>query len=320
MITLGILGTARIARALFRHPLENVQITAVASRERPRAGAFAAEYNIPNVCAGYGDLLADESIDAVYIPLPHHLHAEYVVKAAQAGKHVLVEKPAALSTREVREMSDACRSNNVVFMEAFMYRFLRVHNRAREIIREGTIGDLRYVDYNLGFNAQARGVTGFRLVREQGGGALYDLGVYGLDFIRWVTDGNPELVRAYMRRLGGDGIDVMTHALYTVGEVVATLTCGFDCDANYYVLAGRLGSILSPVALSGRDDSQTLTIHLHKDNQTYQEQFPPGMPYKEEVEYFASCVERHEQPLLGAENSRRNLQLLEVLFERALPL
>lgn len=320
MIRFGILGTAQIARAIFRHPLEGVEVAAIASRDRSRARAFAREFNIPGVFGSYEDLLADSTIDAVYIPLPHHLHTRYAVKAAEAGKHVLLEKPAAPNCRELRSILRACRLHRVLFMEALMYRFLRVHNRAKEIVKQGTIGELRYIDYNLSFDAAARGVTGFRLDRAQGGGALYNLGIYGVDFLRFVSEGEPEFIRSFMRREEGDGIDLFTHAVYSIGGIVATLTTGFTCDANSYTLAGSLGSIHNPVALSGRYDPQILSIHLHNGNRRYEEPFAAEMPYKWEMEYFARCIEQKEEPFLGPENSLNNMRMIDEIFRKSVPL
>jgi xylose dehydrogenase (NAD/NADP) len=317
MIRFGILGTAKIARAFFRHPLEGVEITAIASRDRERGEQFASTFGIPRVFTSYEDLLADPAIDAVYIPLPQHLHAVYCIKAASAGKHILVEKPAALNTRELRSILRSCRLHGVLFMEAFMYRFLRVHNRAREIVDAGTIGELRYIDFNLSFNARARDFGGFRLDRSLGGGALYDLGIYGADFLRFITGTEPELVQSLMMREAGEGIDCFTHAVYRCHKTIATMTAGFNCDANHYTLAGELGSVHNPVALSGRYEPQRLSIHLHDGNRRYEEMFPSDMPYKWEIEYFARCIEIGEEPFLGPDNSLGNMAMLDELFRKS---
>jgi xylose dehydrogenase (NAD/NADP) len=317
MIRFGILGTAKIARAFFRHPLEGVEITAIASRDRERGEQFAREFGIPRVFASYEDLLADPVIDAVYIPLPQHLHAVYCIKAASAGKHILVEKPAALNTRELRSILRSCRLHRVLFMEAFMYRFLRVHNRAREIVLEGTIGPLRYIDFNLSVNAAALGLGGTRFERSMGGGALYDRAIYGADFLRFITAAEPGLFRSFMEREPGGGVDLFTHALYRIGPVFAAMTVGFTADANSYTLCGERGSVHNPVAISGRSDPQLLSIHLHDDNRRYQETFPAGMPYKWEMEYFARCIENGEEPFLGPDNSLGDMAMLDELFRKS---
>jgi predicted dehydrogenase len=317
MVRVGILGTARIARAFFADPLEGVEISAVASRTPERANQFADEFRISKRYGSYDALVADPEIDALYIPLPQHLHHEYVLKSARAGKHVLVEKPAALTVAELKQMLSECRQHRRVFMEAFMYRFMKLHQRAKEIVRTGTIGELRYIDFNFGFNILVRGFSGFRTERANGGGALYDLGIYGLDFIWYMTEGVPQLLQAFTHRAHPDEVDLFTHAVYKAGPAVVTMTCAFNTDANYYILSGEKGSIASPVGISGRKMSNTLRIHLLEGDKKYEEEFPPTNPYKAELEYFARCIEQAEEPFLGGANSLRNMELLEELLKNA---
>jgi len=313
MIRVGVLGTARIARAFFGEPLQDIEITAIASRNLDRAVQFANEFRIPKRYGSYDDLVADREVDALYIPLPQHLHCEYAVKGARAGKHLLVEKPAALSVSELKQMLSESRKNGVVFLEAFMYRFMKIHQRAKEIVRTGTIGALRYIDFNFGFNIVVRGRGGFRLTKAMGGGALFDLGIYGIDFIRYVTENDPELLQAFTHRGNSNDVDLFTHAVYKVQNVVATLTCSFHTDANYYVLSGERGSITSPVGISGRKITNVLKMHLLEGDKKYEEEFPPENPYKAEMEYFARCIKSGEEPQIGATNSLRNMELLEEL-------
>ena len=320
MIRFGILGTARIARAFLGFPLDGAEIQAVASRDLHRANLFADEFHISRRYGSYDELVADSRIDAVYIPLPPHLHCEYALKAAQWGKHVLIEKPAALSADEMRRMIVACRDRNVLFMEGFMYRFMNIHRRAKEIVQAGTIGPIRYVDFNFGFHIAIRGRTGYRTVKEMGGGALYDLGIYGVDFLRYITEQEPVLVHTHTRRKNAQEIDEFTHAVYRAGDVIATLTCAFTADANYYVLSGEEGSITAPVAISGRSLPNVLRIHLLKGDRKYEEQFPPENPYKAETEYFAQCIERKQEPFLNGMNSLKNLELLDRLRESSTPI
>jgi len=177
VIRFGILGTARIARAFLGYPLDGIEMVAVASRSPERAAAFAGEYGIPKWYGSYDDLLADPTIDAVYIALTPRLNGEYSARAATAGKHILVEKPAAVSTVQVQAIEKALRNSGRLFMEGFMYRFMAVHRRAHAILLEGTIGQLRYISFNFCFDIVNRGRTGFRMENDEGGGALLDLGI-----------------------------------------------------------------------------------------------------------------------------------------------
>ncbi|MBI5471424.1 MAG: Gfo/Idh/MocA family oxidoreductase [Ignavibacteriae bacterium] len=318
-VSVGILGTASVARFLCGQKFEHLQLAAVASRSIEKAHRFADEGSIPKRYGAYDDLLADPEIDAVYIPLPQHLHCEYTLKAARAGKHVLVEKPAAVSSRELELMKAACEASNVLFMEGFMYRFKRVHNRAKEIVDEGTIGKLRYMTFAWSHNIANRGHDGFRLEKNLGGGCLRDLGVYGVDWIRFITDSEPRLLNAVLHRRN-DGLDVFAHATYDAGGVVATMIAGYSTDANYYLLSGEKGSIYSPVSLSGRVLPNVLTIHLLGHDKHYVEKFPAENAYVRELEYFAQCIKEQFRPFLDAENSLKNLQLIEQIESSADPI
>ena len=318
-VRFGILGTASIARALIGQTFENVELSAIASRDINKAHAFADEAGIPKRFASYDELIADKEIDALYIPLPQHLHCEYAIKAAQAGKHVLVEKPAALSVEEIDRMDAACKQNNVLFMEGFMYRFKRVHNRAKELIYDGTIGPLRFMNFSWSHAIVHRGHTGFRLQKELGGGCLLDVGVYGVDWIRFITGGQPKLLHSYLKRDDTE-LDVFAHATYKVDDILATMTCGFTPDANYYFLSGEKGSIYSPLALSGRQIPNVLHVHLLGSDKNWVEEFPAENPYSLEIEYFASCIQANQRPFLDAENARNNFVLIEEIISHARPI
>ncbi|MEK7670741.1 MAG: Gfo/Idh/MocA family oxidoreductase [Bacteroidota bacterium] len=318
-IRFGILGTASIARALIGQQFEHLALSAVASRDINKANTFGDEASIPKRFGNYEALLADSTIDAVYIPLPQHLHCEYAIKAAEAKKHVIVEKPAALNSSEVERMSAACKTKNVLFMEAFMYRFKRVHNRAKEIVQEGTIGKLRYMNFAWSHAFANRGGVGFRLQKELGGGCLLDLGVYGVDWIRFITEAEPTMLNAHIHRRE-DALDVFALATYKADDVLATMTCGYTTDANYYFLSGEKGSIFSPVALSRRVLPNVLHIHLLGSDKTYSEEFPAENAYKLELEYFAQCIKNNQRPFLDAENAKKNLRLIEEIERNAVPL
>jgi predicted dehydrogenase len=318
LIRVGILGTARIARSFFSAPLRNARILAIASREQSKADAFGDEFKIPHRYGSYERLLDDPDIDAVYIPLPQHLHCEYTIKAAQAGKHVLVEKPAALNAAEIQSMMAACQHSGVFLMEAFMYRFKSIQRRVKEIIASGQIGNITYIDFNWCFNIRNLVRSAFRMDRLKGGGAMYDLGIYGIDFIRFITGHEPELVNATIRRESRDGVDMFAHIEYAIGDAIATVTAAFNTDANYYAIGGEKGSLLARSALSGRSVENTLQIHmLEVDTQT-EEKFPPENPFIAELEYFARCIEHKEKPFPDAENSLKNLRLLEEVFAKAM--
>jgi len=317
MVRVGILGTASISRLFLGEPYRDLRIEAIASRDGSRAERFAAEHNIPRWFASYEALLADPAIDAVYIPLPQHLHAEYTVRAARAGKHVLVEKPAALSVAELDRMERACRDSGVLFMEALMYRFKAIHRRVREMVGRGEIGRLEYVDFNWSFNIKRFRGEGFRMRAEAGGGSLYDLGSYGVDFLWYISGTTPEVEAAYLWRDEPGGVDTLAHVVCRMGRALGTVTCGYIADANYYVLSGDRGSITVPKSVSGSPVENQVQLHRMEGDESSVERVPPQNPYRLELEYFAGCVTRGETPDPGFDNARRNLSVMETIFRRA---
>ena len=317
MIRFGVLGTARIARRFLGKALKNATIVAVASREQRRADAFAGEFKVPRAYGSYDRLLLDPEIDAVYIPLPQHLHCEYTVKAARAGKHILVEKPSALTVAELQKMMAACKEHGVLFMEAFMYRFMPIHQRVKELVASGLLGKVRYLDFNWCFNVKKLIRSPYRLDKSAGGGALYDLGIYGVEFLRFITGGSPSLLSAYTSYADAGGVDLFTHASFQIGEVFGAITCGYTSDANYYSISGELGSLVVPGSVSGQYAEKVIQVHLHEGDARYEERFPPVNPYTMEMEYFSECIEGGRTPIMDGENSLRDLELLEEIFSRS---
>ncbi len=196
----GLLGTARINRSIIP-PLrasERNQLTAVASRSLAQAQAYAAEWNIPRVFGSYAEMLADPEIDVVYIPLPNHLHAEWTIRAAQAGKHVLCEKPLALSVEQVDAVVEAARRHGVVVAEAFMYRHHPVMLKLKELVEGGTIGaiwELVGVDDETPVGERRR-QAGADVTRPPIGAAPHSIGAH-LSFFQMTEASEP--------RRGGPG-------------------------------------------------------------------------------------------------------------------
>ena len=178
----GILSTANIARKKVVPGMRKARrsaITAIASREAGRAEAVAAELDIPRAHASYEALLADPEVDAVYSPLPNHLHAEWSIAAAHAGKHILCEKPLALTADDAQRMIDVARAEGVTLMEAFMYRLHPTWQAVVELVRSGEIG--RLVSVQSWFSYFNDDAANIRNIREVGGGALFDIGCYSVN-------------------------------------------------------------------------------------------------------------------------------------------
>ena len=186
----GVLGYARIAREALIPAIQrsaNSQFHALASRDAARLAEARARFGVARTYPGYAELLRDPEVDAVYLPLPNSLHREWTIKAAEQGKHVLCEKPLALTAAEGREMAAACAAHGVTLMEAFMYRYTDRTRQVQEVLRGSLLGEIKSVSATFRF--RLANPASIKLRPELGGGALYDVGCYPVNFIGLVADG-----------------------------------------------------------------------------------------------------------------------------------
>jgi predicted dehydrogenase len=222
----GVLGVAKIAVDKVVPAMQRgawSAVTAIASRDRAKADAAAAKLGIATAYGSYDALLADPNIDAVYIPLPNHLHAPWTIRAAEAGKHVLCEKPIALNAAEARQLVEVRDHTGVQIQEAFMVRSHPQWLKARELVREGQIGDLRSMLWHFSyFNATP---TNIRNIVEFGGGGLMDIGCYLINTGRFIFGGEPERVMGLFDRDPVLGTDRMTSLLLDFGAGHLAGTC-----------------------------------------------------------------------------------------------
>ena len=247
VLRLGILGCASIARQFTRDvmPSTRVKVVTVASREAATAAAFAAATGIPRHHGSYEALLDDPEVDAIYLPLPNSLHAQWAARAAAHGKHVLCEKPLALSRAEATTMFDAARQHGVVLLEAYPWLFQPHAVAMLDLLKSGAIGEVRLIQASFGFTL-ANVETNIRMKPELGGGALLDAGSYPLSLIRWVMGCAPEKVEA-SARWAATGVDIATNAtLHFPGGRTAQMSCAMDtANHRHATIAGTQGSILT---------------------------------------------------------------------------
>ena len=199
-IHIGILGAAAIVPTALTNPARSVpeaQIVAIAARDPKRAQAFARKHHIPRVHQTYRDLLADPEIDAIYNPLPNSLHAEWTIRALQASKHVLCEKPFASNLQEAEEMAKTANETGLVLSEAFAYRYHPLTSRVREIITRGELGTIRHIEAQFCFLLPSP--NNIRFNYELAGGALMDCGCYPVSLIRHLAEAEPTVSRAEAR-------------------------------------------------------------------------------------------------------------------------
>ena len=311
----GILGTARINRMLIP-PLRvspGNRLIAVASRELARGEAYAREWEIGRVHGSYEALLADPEVDAVYIPLPNHLHAEWTIKAARAGKHVLCEKPIALAVDEVDAMVAACREAGLVLAEAFMYLHHPQTLRVKELLDSGTIGTLRFLRGSFSFTLTRP--NDVRLRPEWGGGCLWDVGCYPLSFARFLVGREP--LEAYASQvLGASGIDeTFAGQLVFPGDVLFQFDAGFRSPARAEMeVAGSEGSIR--VRHPWRPE-QDYPLLVTRDSRTEEIAVPGEDRFLLEIEDLAEAVRSGRPPRVSLAFSRANVAALVALQRSA---
>ena len=194
---MGVLGAAAIvpvALIVPAHSVPEVRVTAIAARDPKRAQAFARRHKIPHVHQTYEDLIRDPEIDAIYNPLPNSLHAEWTIRALQAGKHVLCEKPIASNAQEAQEMADAARETGLVLSEAFAYRYHPLTSRVKEIVDGGELGTIKHIEAQFCFLLPF--TSNIRFNYELAGGALMDCGCYPVSLVRYLAGSEPTVARA----------------------------------------------------------------------------------------------------------------------------
>jgi predicted dehydrogenase len=229
-LRIGILGCANIARLFARDvsPSRRVRLAAVASRDAAKAQAFAAEFRIARAHASYEALLDDDAIDAIYVPLPNSLHAEWATRALERGRHVLCEKPLALNASEARAMFDTARRHGVLLLEAYPWWFQPQTATLLQLLHGGAIGSVRTIQTSFGFTLRDPAGTNIRSIAALGGGALMDAGCYCLSLIRLVMGRMPQRVQASARS-GPTGVDIATDAtLHFADGAVAQMACAMD--------------------------------------------------------------------------------------------
>ncbi|HEY4212786.1 MAG TPA: Gfo/Idh/MocA family oxidoreductase [Steroidobacteraceae bacterium] len=243
-LRIGILSTARIARTFVANvaPSKLVHVTAVASRDARKAEAFARELGIPKHHGSYEALLQDPEVDAVYNPLPNSLHAEWSIRATQAKKHVLCEKPLASSVTEAVAMFESARQNCVHLAEGYPYRAQPHSLKLRELLAAGTIGTVNLVQSSFGFTMSDS--TNIRLNAALGGGALLDGGAYPISLVRMVANARPARVMAVAQWMAG-GVDRAVAATYEFQSgLVAQISCSFSQEPHRQALiVGTQGAI-----------------------------------------------------------------------------
>jgi len=324
MLRWGVLSTARIGRTKVIPGIAaapNCEVTAIASRDPAVARATAEALGIPRAHGSYEALLADPEVDAVYIPLPNHLHAEWTIAAARAGKHVLCEKPLATSVDDAERMIAACEEAGVVLMEAFMYRHHPSWVAVRELIAAGRIG--RLVAVQSWFSFFNDDPANIRNILAAGGGALYDIGCYCVNLSRMLFVGEPTRVLGSVTRDPVGGTDTVVSAILEFGDGVATFTASTRAEDDQRVhVHGTEGRISLGIPFN---IPPHLPTHVHVAAggdppvapQIETLTFEPADPYTVEAEAFADAVLAGRPAPVPPSDAIANLRVIEAIFRGA---
>ena len=317
MLRFGILSTARIGRELVVPAIqdaENCVVTAVASRDIAKARAMADCFGAPHAFGSYEEMLASDVIDAVYIPLPTSQHVAWSLKAAEAGKHVLCEKPISLKAAEIEKLIAARDRHKVLIAEAFMVTYAPVWLKVRELLKDKAIGELKHVQG--AFTYFNRDASNMRNIPELGGGALPDIGVYPTITTRFVTGAEPERVQAVTRRDPEFGTDIYSSVKADFGSFEMTFYVATQmAGRQVMVFHGTEGyiEVKSPFNADrwGAEEVE-LTSQKHDVSQIFR--FQDSRQYRRQAEAFARAVKGEPAEVVTLENSLLNQRFIDAIY------
>jgi predicted dehydrogenase len=300
----------------FKHAARNSRLTALVSDDPAKLRTLKKKYRVEHACSyeDYDECLA--SVDAVYIALPNSMHAEYAIRAARAGVHVLCEKPMAVTVTECEAMVDACRDHRVKLMIAYRLHFEEINLAVIDLVRKGRIGAPKY--FNSSFSMTVRGGN-IRTRPELGGGTLYDIGVYCINAARHIFRAEPKEVMAISVNSGvgrTENIDESTGALMRFeNERIASFVTSFNsADVGTYRIVGTKGSVsVDPAYEYAEGLGYELTIGEKKTRKRVgkRDQFAP------ELLYFSDCITKNRTPEPSGEEGLQDVRIVQALYESA---
>jgi predicted dehydrogenase len=310
----GILGTAKIALtkvipAMQRSPW--CEIMAIASRDLAKAKAAAGGLNIPNAYGSYEEMLADNSIEVVYIPLPNHLHVPWTIKAAEAGKHVLCEKPVALNADQARTLMDVRNRTGVRIQEAFMVRTHPQWLETRRLIQTGRIGTLKSITgFFSYFNPDPANI---RNQLDLGGGGLMDIGCYPINLSRWMFEAEPRRVLGLIERDSVFGTDTLTSAILDFPQGHSTFTCStLLAPYQRMIFLGAKGRIEVLIPFNAPNDRPTQIL---LDDEIIE--FPVCDQFEIQASLFSQALRENREQPIPLEDAINNMAVIDAVFRSA---
>lgn len=323
----GILGAARVNERLLPAIIEapNSELVAIASRRAGAAQQTLKKYApcYANSVQCYDDLdslINDANIQAVYCPMANNEHAEWALKAINAGKHVLIEKPMALTVADIEAIEAAAIKNNVKVMEGFMYRFHPQHARVKEIVDSGLIGDVLSARASYSFLMKPARMYRIASGFEQGGGAMWDIGPYAIHSLRWCFDLEPVAVIAHAK-LNDVGADIVTSGVLDFGQDAEGRARFGHFDISFersrkseYEIIGTKGWVKCHAAWVFQNDVPVISWAL-EDGKYAEEHFAPSNHFTLEIEHFSDCVLNNKVPHLTFADAKANCKAIEAVLQ-----
>lgn len=312
----GILGYAGIARKHVIPAMKkayNAEPYAIASRSKDKLAAAVKEFGFQKAYDSYDELLQDPTVEAVYIPLPNALHKEWTIKAAYFGKHILCEKPLALTEDDCNEMIAACKEHKVKLMEAMMYRFSARTKKMQELLKADVIGEIKHI--NSTFRFLLTDSSDVRVNKELGGGSLRDVGCYPINIIRFILNDYP--VSFCAKKVEFQGVDSsLTAILKFKNGVIATASAGFDSkSAQLTEINGTKGSMI--IRDSFIDTESPILVISGLDGTVTEYKVEACERYRLQVEEFSDAVLYNRAPVLNLSEVVSNNKLIEEILKAA---
>lgn len=315
----GILSTANIGLAKVIPAMQRGQhceVLAIASRQLERAQAAARQLGIPKAYGSYAELLADPEVDAIYNPLPNHLHVPWSVKALEAGKHVLCEKPIALSAAEARQLLEAARQRpHLKVMEAFMYRFHPQWQKARQLVVDGRVGELRTI--HTFFSYYLVDPHNVRNIADIGGGGLLDIGCYCISLARFIFGAEPQRVLGIIEYDPQLKIDRLTSGILDFGCGTSTFTCATQLVPYQRVnIYGTQGRVEIEIPFNAPPDRPCRMWHEFQ-NEKSEIQFDVCDQYTLQGDLFSLAILNDTPVPTPLEDAVANMEVIERLMQSA---
>ena len=314
-VKLGVLGVSGhfILRCL--RPLKEsglIEVYAIASRDGLKAKETSQTYGIPVSYSSYEELLKDKSVEMVYIPLPNHLHAQWIKKSADAGKHILCEKPIALNAPEAGDAITYAQKKGVLVMEAFMYRFHPQWRAVRDLVRYREVGAIQSVQTFFGYNNTDS--HNIRNIKEAGGGALLDIGCYAVSVPRYIYSSEPKRVFCWIERDQKFGTDVMVSGILDFGSSRAEFTISTQTHSCQTVQINGTGGVINVEIPFNMPYDIPARISVTTGNGTRIVETDPSDQYGIQFESFAIAVRGEKTELTAPEDAVLNMKVIDALF------